>query len=73
MRYVSKPEVKNIRSRPGEKGGHHPHGLALGGPAGQKLTPTGETGPIKNPTHSKVTGLQVRVINVIKRAGQNGE
>ena len=32
----------------GESVGHHPHGFVLGGPTGQKLTPTGETGKIKN-------------------------
>ena len=64
--YRTPDEVKAIRNKPGESGGHHPHGLALGGPTGQTLTPTGETVTIKNPTHSKVTGLQRRVINIIK-------
>ena len=65
--YRSQDEVKEIRKKPGESGGHHPHGLALGGPEGQKLTPTNETAKIKNETHSKVTGLQRKVINKIKK------
>ena len=64
--YRDKTAVAAIRKLAGESGGHHPHGLALGGPPGQKLTHTGETLKIKNPTHSKVTGLQKRIINVIK-------
>lgn len=65
--YRTKAEVDEIRKLPGESGGHHPHGLALGGPKGQKLTHTGETRTVKNPTHSKVTGLQRKVINKIKK------
>lgn len=65
--YRTPDEVQAIRSKPGESGGHHPHGLTLGGPEGQKLTITGETAKIKNPMHSKVTGLQRRVINKIKK------
>ena len=65
--YRTPEEVAKIRKIPGESGGHHPHGLALGGPTGQKLTPTGETLFNKNPMHSKVTGLQRRVINKIKK------
>lgn len=65
--YRTPDEVKAIRKKSGESGGHHPHGLALGGPEGQKLTPTGETAKVKNPTHSKVTGLQRRVISRIKK------
>lgn len=64
--YRTPNEVDKIRRKPGESGGHHPHGLGLGGPEGQKLTPTGETRKTKNQTHSKVTGLQKRVINKIK-------
>ena len=64
--YRPKAEVDAIRKLPGESGGHHPHGLGLGGPKGQTLTPTGETARTKNPTHSQVTGLQKRVINRIK-------
>ena len=65
--YRTPQEVKEIRKNVGESGGHHPHGLALGGPKGQTLTPTGETVKSKNPTHSQVTGLQRRVINKIKK------
>ncbi|MGL5151441.1 MAG: hypothetical protein ACRC7N_12810, partial [Clostridium sp.] len=65
--YRTPDEVKEIRKKVGESGGHHPHGLALGGAEGQKLTPTGETAKVKNPTHSQVTGLQRRVINRIKK------
>lgn len=64
--YRDKSAVDAIRVKSGESGGHHPHGLALGGSEGQTLTPTGETRYNKNPTHSKVTGLQRRTINVIK-------
>ena len=65
--YRDRDEVNAIRRKSGESGGHHPHGLALGGPEGQMLTPTNETRVTKNPDHSKVTGLQVRVINEIKK------
>jgi hypothetical protein len=65
--YRPKDEVDIIRAKPGESGGHHPHGLALGGPEGQKLTITNETRKNKNQMHSKVTGLQRRVINRIKK------
>jgi len=65
--YRTQAEVREIRNKPGESVGHHPHGLGLGGPEGQILTPTGETAIIKNPTHSQVTGLQRRVINNIKK------
>lgn len=64
--YRPKSEVDVIRAKPGESGGHHPHGLALGGPEGQVLTITNETRKIKNPNHSAATGLQRRIINVIK-------
>ena len=63
--YRPKSEVDVIRAKPGESGGH-PHGLALGGPEGQVLTITNETRKIKNPNHSAATGLQRRIINVIK-------
>jgi hypothetical protein len=48
--------------------GHHPHSLALGEPEGQTLTETGDRKVPggTNPMHSRVTGLQVRVINKIK-------
>jgi uncharacterized protein RhaS with RHS repeats len=65
--YRPKDEVDAIRAKPGESGGHHPHGLALGGPEGQLLTPTNETRTEKNPQHSAVTGTQRRVITVIKK------
>jgi RHS repeat-associated protein len=65
-----KADVDVIRAKPGESGGHHPHGLALGGPEGQTLTPTNETRTQKNPNHSAATGLQRRTINAIKK-GQN--
>ena len=64
--YRDKDAVDAIRAKSGESGGHHPHGLALGGPEGQKLTPTGETRTWKNPLHSSATGLQRRIINRIK-------
>ena len=47
--------------------------VALGGPIGQDLTITNETRTNKNPTHSKVTELQKRVINVIKKQILNGK
>jgi hypothetical protein len=72
VRYVPKPEVEKIRALPGESGGHHPHGLALGGPRGQKLTPTNETRTIKNPDHVEATKLQMRIIRAIKKQGGGG-
>lgn len=63
----SKVDADGIRAMVGESGGHHPHGLALGGAPGQTLTFTGETGSWKNPDHSAATGLQVRIINAIRR------
>ena len=59
--FRDKASVDMIRRKKGESGGHHPHGLALGGPEGQTLTITNETRKNKNTTHSKVTGLQKRV------------
>jgi hypothetical protein len=64
--YRPTPEVKAIRAKPGESGGHHPHGLALGGPEGQKLTPTGEFGNYKNPLHTEATNMQRQLIKRIK-------
>jgi len=63
-------EVEDIRKKPGESGGHHPHGLALGGPEGQTLTPTGDTKDKVNPAHAKATGLQRRLINALRRSGR---
>jgi hypothetical protein len=54
VKYVPQDEVRRIRGMPGESGGHHPHPLALGGPPGQTLTPTGDTRTWKNPTHTRV-------------------
>ena len=71
--YRGKSEVDAIRAKPGESGGHHPHGLALGGPEGQKLTRTAETRTVKNPRHSEATGLQRRIINRIKKAKDSDE
>jgi len=72
--YVPKDVVDALRAQPGESGGHHPHGLALGGELGQKLTPTGETRTVKSPEHSAATALQRRIIRAIKeQLGQGGE
>ena len=57
VKYVPKSETDKIRNSRGERGGHHPHPLGLGGPKGQKLTPTGEVGGVKNATHTKMTNL----------------
>ena len=65
--YRTKDEVDLIRAKPGESGGHHPHGLGLGGPEGQTLTQTNETRKCKNPLHSAATGLQRKIINAIKK------
>ena len=65
--YRTKAEVDAIRSKPGESGGHHPHGLALGGPEGQTLTITGETRTLKNPLHSQATAIQRKIINRVKK------
>jgi hypothetical protein len=64
--YRSPAEVEAIRAKPGESGGHHPHGLALGGPDGQTLTPTGETRTVRNPEHTAATQLQRKLIRKIK-------
>jgi hypothetical protein len=64
--YRTKSEVDAMRAKAGESGGHHPHGLALGGPTGQKLTQTGETRKVKNPQHSQATGLQRCIISHVK-------
>ena len=69
IQYVDKATVDKIRVKPGESGGHHPHGLALDGPEGQKLTITNETRKIKNPKHSKATGMQRKLINRLKKKG----
>jgi RHS repeat-associated protein len=67
VEYKPKAEVDKIRAKKGESGGHHPHGLALGGPEGQTLTLTNETRTYKNPLHNKATALQRKIINVIKK------
>jgi hypothetical protein len=64
-------EVEAIRGTRGggERGGHHPHGLKLGGPTGQTLTLTGDrqvTGGT-NALHAYHNGLQRRIINAIKK------
>ncbi|WP_227743578.1 hypothetical protein [Hafnia paralvei] len=64
--YRPTDEVADIRRKAGESGGHHPHGLALGGPEGQTLTETNETRTCKNPLHSAASALQQRIIKVIK-------
>jgi RHS repeat-associated protein len=56
VRYRPGHEVQEIRESEGRgRRGHHPHPLALDGPPGQDLTPTGERrrGP-KNPSHNRV-------------------
>jgi len=63
--YRSKADVDAIRAMPGESSGHHPHGLALGGPEGQTLTITGETRTMRNLDHNAATTLQRQIINVI--------
>ena len=52
-----------FRNSPSEKGrrGHHPHSVSLGGPPGQKLTPTGERGRWKNPTHTNITNFEGKI------------
>jgi RHS repeat-associated protein len=70
--YRTKDEVDEIRKLPGESGGHHPHGLALGGPKGQTLTPTGDTRHWKNPDHVKATRLQTRILRIMKRMMNGG-
>lgn len=71
--YRSKDEADAIRAKPGESGGHHPHGLALGGPEGQTLTPTGETRTYKNPEHTAATTLQRKVIREIRKQMDAGK
>ena len=59
--YRPKDEVDEIRNKKGEIGGHHPHGLALGGCEGQDLTEKNENRTKKNPKHSAATGMQRRI------------
>lgn len=58
-----------FRNSPSERGrrGHHPHAVSLGGPPGQRLTPTGERrrGP-RNPMHRRVTNFEGRIRDEIK-------
>jgi RHS repeat-associated protein len=60
VRYRSKEENKEFRNLPEEKGkrGHHPHAVSLGGPPGQKRTPTGETRKWKNPKHTNASKFE---------------
>ncbi|WP_347349800.1 RHS repeat-associated core domain-containing protein [Flavobacterium sp. EDS] len=71
IQYVDKATVDDIRKKKGESGGHHPHGLALDGPEGQKLTITNETRKIKNPLHSLATKMQRQLIKRLKSTGYN--
>jgi hypothetical protein len=64
--YRNQDEVNKIRRLTGEKGRHHPHGLALGGPEGQTLTQTGETRAYKNPLHTEATAFQRKLIRKIR-------
>ena len=53
VRYRNAEEQREFRRRdsgPGRRG-HHPHGVSLGGPLGQDLTPTGQRGGA--PTHRR--------------------
>jgi RHS repeat-associated protein len=65
--YRPRDQVAEIRALPGEAPGHHPHGLALNGPAGQRLTATGDTRTLRNPSHVQATNFQRQLIRVIKR------
>jgi RHS repeat-associated protein len=53
-----------FRDSPSERGrrGHHPHAVSLGGPPGQRLTPTGERrrGP-RNPRHTRASNFERRL------------
>jgi len=64
--YRPKSDVDAIRAKSGESPGHHPHGLALGGPEGQTLTPTGDTLYVKNPEHVDATTFQNKILSAIK-------
>ena len=64
--YRTQDDVKKIRKSSSERGGHHPHVLALGGPTGQDLTITGEKGKCKNDCHTKATNFQMRLLRSIK-------
>lgn len=48
--------------------GHHPFGLALGGPHEQQMMQTGDTLHNRNPMHVSITNLQRRVIAAIQAA-----
>jgi hypothetical protein len=64
--YRNPAQVREIRALAAESGGHHPHGLALGGPIGQRLTVTGESRTQKNQQHTDATKLQNEIIRKIK-------
>lgn len=64
--YRTQAEVEIIRRKPGEQGGHHPWGLALGGPEGQTLTKTNETRKSKKTKHSAAIALQRKIIKRLK-------
>ena len=66
--YRPQDEVKEIRAMKGEGPGHHPHGLALGGPSGQQLTHTGDKlGQPTSPRHVEANNFQAELRKAIKR------
>jgi len=68
VKYVPGSVTQKIRQKKGEKGGHHPHALSLGGPLGQKLTWTGEKGgQPKHPMHKWATNLHSEITRAIKK------
>ncbi|HKG98482.1 MAG TPA: RHS repeat-associated core domain-containing protein, partial [Pyrinomonadaceae bacterium] len=67
VRYRSPAENDAFRKGPGERaGGHHPHAVSLGGPPGQKLTPTGDTPHWRNPLHKNVGEFEGKIRGELK-------
>ena len=69
IRILTPAEVKAARAAvvPGARG-HHPHGLAFGGPPNPPggLVPTGETRTVKNEGHTEVSTFFFRLLTRLR-------
>ena len=52
---------QRFRRNRGERGGHHPHAVSLGGPRGQKLTPFGKRGSPTWRRHQGITNFEGKI------------
>lgn len=66
--FYRRPEIVELIRRLYPARGHHPFGLALGGPYEQQMMETGDTLHNRNSTHVSITNLQRRVIAAIRAA-----